>query len=130
MKTTSLASMEMFILANFHEWFIYPFAILALLNFILNLVSVYLGWFKRRNHGEMLEHILHHVCDDELEFEDFEDIGIGIPEDIEQEVSEWMEYCQQHIMEHGRLPTQKEIEKHFNYQSANDKAWKEWEEQP
>jgi len=124
MKTTSLASMEMFIL---DDMIITTIAVMVLLNFILSLYTAYRIRMTTEYVFDGIEHILHHICHEDEE--DFEDIGIGIPEDIEQEVSEWMEYCQQHIMEHGRLPTQKEIEKHFNYQSANDKAWKEWEGQ-
>jgi|TARA_B100000902_G_scaffold327932_1_gene323716 hypothetical protein len=106
--------------------------VMALLNFTLNIASVYLGWWKRKNLGDGIEHILSHVCPhfDEYENESFEDIGIGIPDDVEF-VEDWVEYCHEHIVEHGRLPTQNEIEKHFDYQQEtpdNSQVIKEWDE--
>jgi hypothetical protein len=122
--------MEMFILADFTEWLIYPLATLAVLNFILNMASVYLGLYKRRNHGAMLEHILSHICpeySEDMEEEDFESIGFAITPEMAQDIDSWMKFAQNHIAEHGRFPNQQDIDAHFN-KTDNSEEIKNWDE--
>ncbi len=103
--------------------------VMALLNFTLNIASVHLGWWKRKNLGDMMEHIIAHVCptyhDDDEEMEDF-DRHINLPQNVFLE--DWISFAQNHIMEHGRLPNNEDIEAHFNISEEPDMSWKEWEE--
>jgi hypothetical protein len=102
--------------------------VMALLNFTLNIASVHLGWWKRRNLGTMMEHIVSHVCpnypDDEMEFHDEH---MTIPQNVFLE--DWISFAENHIQEHGRLPNNQDIEAHFNTEQAQDMSWKDWEEQ-
>jgi len=102
--------------------------VMALLNFTLNLASVHLGWWKRKNLGDMMEHIVSHICpeyhDDEMEFEDHQ---ISIPQDVYLE--DWISFAQNHIQKHGRLPNNQDIKAHFNTKQTQDMSWKDWEEQ-
>ena len=36
--------------------------VMALLNFTLNIASVHLGWWKRKNLVDKMEHIIAHIC--------------------------------------------------------------------
>lgn len=117
-------------MADFTEWMIYPLAILAVLNFILNMASVYLGLYKRRNHGDMLEHILSHLCPEypeDMEEEDFEDIGFALTPEMAEDIDSWIEYVQNHINEHGRFPNQQDIDAHFN-KTDNSEEIRNWDE--
>ena len=102
--------------------------VMALLNFTLNIASVHLGWWKRRNLGDMMEHIISHVCphypDDDMECEE---AHMSIPQNVFLE--DWISFAQNHIQKHGRLPNNQEIEDHFNTEQSEDMSWKEWEEQ-
>jgi len=131
MKTISPESMEMFILADFTEWMIYPLATLAVLNFILNLASVYLGLYKRRNHGDMLEHILSHICPEyheDMEAVDFEEYGFALTPEMAEDIDSWVAFAQQHINEHGKFPTQQDVDAHFAQQKDNSEEIKNWDE--
>jgi len=54
-------------------------AVMVLLNFILNLTSVYLGSYKKKLLEEYLQHILEHICPA------YEDIELHIAEDSEED---------------------------------------------
>jgi len=55
-------------------------AVMVLLNFILNITSVYLGSYKKKLLEEELQHILEHICPA------YEDIELHISEDFEEEI--------------------------------------------
>jgi len=44
------------------EFIVNLLAVMVLLNFLLNLTSVYLGRYKKQLLDEKLEHILEHIC--------------------------------------------------------------------
>ncbi len=44
------------------EFIVNVLAVMVLLNFLLNLTSVYLGRYKKNLLDEKLEHILEHIC--------------------------------------------------------------------
>ncbi len=120
-------------MSTLDDTFLIVIAVMVMLNFFLNLYSAWRIQWVSNYTGDGIEHILSHVCPhfDEYENESFEDIGIGIPDDIEQDVEDWVAYCHEHILEQGRLPTQSEIEKHFDYQNKpkdNSQVIKEWDE--
>ena len=123
MKTTSLASMEMFILT---DMIITTIAVMVLLNFISAFYTAYRIRMTTEYVFDGIEHILHHICHEDEE--DFEDIGIGILKTLNKKYQNGWSIVSNTSWNMADYP-QKEIEKHFNYQSANDKAWKEWEEQ-
>lgn len=104
---------------------------LAVLNFVLNMASVYLGLYKRRNHGYMLEHILSHICpeySEDMEEEDLEAIGFALTPEMADDIDSWVAYVQNHINEHGRFPNQQDIDAHFIDQTDNAEEIRKWDE--
>jgi len=95
-------------MSTLDDTFLIVIAVMVMLNFFLNLYSAWRIQWVSNYTGDGIEHIL-----------------------IEQDVEDWVAYCHEHIVEQGRLPTQSEIEKHFDYQNKpkdNSQVIKEWDE--
>ena len=72
-----------------------------------------------------MEHIIAHVCP--TYHDNDEENQINIPQDVFLE--DWISFAQNHIMEHGRLPNNQDIEAHFNISDEPYMSWKKWEEE-
>jgi len=67
-------------------------AVMVLLNFLLNLTSVYLGYYKKNVFEDYLQHIIEHICpayeDEEEESESISELEKKLSKDKAQ-FEEW-----------------------------------------